>query len=338
LFSSFSSFFWGGKKRKKKRNVNAAHLFLLSFSSKETFRKMLPFKALLTALEKMAPLSLAGSWDNVGLLIAHVHPFESAHPYKVLLTNDITMGVLEESLTCFEGGSANMIISYHPTPFSALKKFNMSNPASRVVMTAAANNIAVFSPHTSWDAAPDMLNDWLLSGVVTESGAKLNSFGISPVKRAAGPLGEAGAGDGRMATLEQSVPLSQIIAGVKRHLNLRTVGVSLPTPHAFGASEDPATVLAAASEIPISSLAVCAGSGASVLGGLSTVSVWITGELSHHELLAASAAGVSVILTNHSNSERGFLPVAMKKLELLTAKDSIRFLISQKDADPLSTV
>ena len=104
-------------------------------------------------------------------------PLDSTRPYRVLLTNDITMGVLEESKTCFGGEPASMILSYHPTPFAPLKKFSMSNPASRVVLTAAAHNMAVFSPHTSWDAAPNGLNDWLLSGVVEASGGKVVKVG-----------------------------------------------------------------------------------------------------------------------------------------------------------------
>lgn len=35
-----------------------------------------------------------------------------------------------------------------------------------------------------------------------------------------------------------------------------------------------------------------------------------TGEMSHHEVLDAVHKGIHVILTRHSNSERGFLKVA----------------------------
>ncbi len=60
---------------------------------------------------------------------------------------------------------------------------------------------------------------------------------------------------------------------------------------------------------PVRSVSCCAGSGASVLsmGGSPPDHLWLTGEMSHHELLDASHAGVSVFLAEHSNSERGFL-------------------------------
>lgn len=296
-------------------------------------------RTILSALETMAPLSLAGSWDNVGLLVSHSLPVSPSAPYKVLLTNDISMGVLEHSLTCFDGSPASMILSYHPTPFSALKKFSLTNPASRVVLTAAAHNMAIFSPHTSWDAAPKGLNDWLIEGVVGASGGSLAEGKASPVKKAVGPLGEAGAGDGRVGTLVTPLTLGQVVAGVKRHLKLAHVALSLPSQQAAAVGAlGPAAVLAAADTIPIHSVAVCAGSGGGVLGGLTSANVWITGELGHHELLAASAAGVAVILTHHSNCERGYLHVVAQRLKEATQGENFQFLVSPIDADPLTTV
>ena len=50
--------------------------------------------------------------------------------------------------------------------------------------------------------------------------------------------------------------------------------------------------------------------GGSLLKGLD-VDVFVTGELSHHEALAAKERGVTVITTLHSNSERAFLSAQM---------------------------
>lgn len=64
---------------------------------------------------------------------------------------------------------------------------------------------------------------------------------------------------------------------------------------------------------------------------------FITGEMLHHDVLDAIHNGVSVILTNHSDSERGFLlqfqPILTQLLE-----DQVQILISEKDKDPLVTV
>jgi len=51
----------------------------------------------------------------------------------------------------------------------------------------------------------------------------------------------------------------------------------------------------------------CKGSGASILCYAGNADLWITGEMSHHEALDAQQNGVSVLLCEHSNTERGFL-------------------------------
>ena len=61
----------------------------------------------------------------------------------------------------------------------------------------------------------------------------------------------------------------------------------------------------AKNKIQISSVGICVGSG-SMLNGLD-VDLLVTGELSHHEALAAIENGKCVITAFHSNSERGFL-------------------------------
>lgn len=69
-------------------------------------------------LKKMAPLSLAGSWDNVGLLVESdvKKPIEC-----VFLTNDLTEDVLEEA----ESVNANLIVSYHPPVFAPFKRITL---------------------------------------------------------------------------------------------------------------------------------------------------------------------------------------------------------------------
>jgi len=42
--------------------------------------------------------------------------------------------------------------------------------------------------------------------------------------------------------------------------------------------------------------------------------VYFTGEMSHHEVLAAVASGHNVILCGHTNTERGYLPILQLKL------------------------
>jgi len=83
--------------------------------------------------------------------------------------------------------------------------------------------------------------------------------------------------------------------------------------------------------------AVCAGSGSSVLK-VCSADVWITGEMSHHEVLDASNKGSTVILCEHSNTERGFLPHWSQKLRSVVFEDQIMVSVLELDRDPLRIV
>lgn len=59
--------------------------------------------------------------------------------------------------------------------------------------------------------------------------------------------------------------------------------------------------------------------------------------MGHHEVLDAVHNGASVILTNHSNSERGFLRYFGPKLQA-RLNDQAQVIVSVNDKDPLETV
>lgn len=65
-------------------------------------------------LKTIAPLNVAESWDNVGLLI---EPDKNQVVNSVLLTIDLTEDVVEEAVDV----GAQLIISYHPNIFKPLK-------------------------------------------------------------------------------------------------------------------------------------------------------------------------------------------------------------------------
>ena len=77
-------------------------------------------KEIVKKLEIFAPLHLAGSWDNVGLLI---EPSGEKIVKKIFLTNDLTEPVMEESIKV----NTDMIFSYHPPIFRPLKRLTSSS-------------------------------------------------------------------------------------------------------------------------------------------------------------------------------------------------------------------
>lgn len=115
-------------------------------------------KEVLEVMEQLAPLSLAESWDNVGLL---VEPSKPRPIRSILLTNDLTDAVMEEAETM----GCNLIISYHPPLFRPIKRLVQRDWKQRLAVRAVESGMAIFSPHTSWDSVKGGVNDWLVGGL-----------------------------------------------------------------------------------------------------------------------------------------------------------------------------
>lgn len=273
-----------------------------SFCSLSTMSNKVSLKKLLDVLEDLAPLSTAEKWDNVGLL---VEPFNYGNVSKILLTNDLTVPVMEEAVN----EKVNFIITYHPIIFQPLKNIRQSDWKSRIISECLARGIGVYSPHTSWDAAENGVNAWLLDTIGT------NFTDSCPVK----PLPDnPNMGAGRMCTLNEEMTIAQVLENVKKNTGLTTVQLGLAVGEKLKST--------------IKTVAVCAGSGGSVLAGVKA-DVYITGEMSHHEVLDAQHNGTTCILLNHSNSERQFLFRVEKFLwRNITGVPTI---VSNVDADPL---
>ena len=86
----------------------------------------------------------------------------------------------------------------------------------------------------------------------------------------------------------------------------------------------------------ISSVAVCAGSGSSVLCDVQA-DLYVTGEMSHHDVLHAVYNGSAVILCEHSNTERGFLSVLQTRIKG-GLENAVEIEVSTVDSDPLVVV
>ncbi|KAJ3123956.1 hypothetical protein HK098_001545 [Nowakowskiella sp. JEL0407] len=263
---------------------------------------------------KVAPISLAEtSWDNVGILVEAPYPRPNAK--KVFLTIDLTQQVLDEAI---KDESVGVIVSYHPPLFRAFKRLNLSDNSQKIALKCAASGISVYSPHTSLDSVIGGINDWLASGL---GPAETKPINLKPDP----PIGHEGAGIGRLVNLTEPVKFGTLIDCVKSHLQLKYVRVG------YGERNDSSLV---------STVAICAGSGASVLNGIKA-DIYLTGELSHHEVLAANVNNSSVILCEHSNTERGYLTVLKDKLlELLNSDEEQKLEVvqSQLDKDPLTVV
>ena len=136
-------------------------------------------------------------------------------------------------------------------------------------------------------------------------------------------LPQFNAGSGRLVTLNNPINLSTLSNNIKDKLNLKNLRIATPWQHKGNLET-----------VKIQTIAICAGSGKSVFGRCKA-DLLFTGELDHHFVLSSIEAGSSVICTEHTNSERGYLPHLKQKLEKLF-ENSISFIVSTEDRDPLS--
>ncbi|GLB43755.1 putative NIF3 (NGG1p interacting factor 3) [Lyophyllum shimeji] len=278
-------------------------------------------KAVCRAMERIAPLRLAESWDNVGLLLES--PVQNLAKKRVLLTIDLTTSVLSEALA----NDTSVIVSYHPPIFKGLQSLTLKNPLQSSLMQCAANGISIYSPHTALDSVWGGVNDWLAEGVLD---GKENGTVSSLVGDKVSAEGVKEGGEGRLVTLHSSISMSVLESRIKKQLKLSQIQVGYPTD---------------TRSTPIRTIAICAGSGGSMLVG-KKADVYFTGEMSHHEVLAAVAAGTHVILCGHTNTERGYLPVLASKLRHELERDvdqdpgvaGVEVVVSQNDQHPLQFV
>jgi putative NIF3 family GTP cyclohydrolase 1 type 2 len=78
---------------------------------------------------------------------------------------------------------------------------------------------------------------------------------------------------------------------------------------------------------------VCAGAGGKLFEAVGAVDLIWTGELRHHDVLARVEAGTSVVLCDHTNTERGFS--ARLAARLAGAVPGLDVVVSARDREPL---
>jgi dinuclear metal center YbgI/SA1388 family protein len=129
-------------------------------------------------------------------------------------------------------------------------------------------------------------------------------------------------GVGRRIHLDKPMQLDELARKLKKHLGIGYVRVA----PAAGKGD----------RVEVQTVGLCAGAGGSVcdLAIDDGCEVFITGEMTHHGVVAATARGCTVVLTGHTNSERGYLPKLKEQLAALLPEANIS--LSKADA-PLWT-
>lgn len=259
-----------------------------------------PRDTVLDSLAAIAPLQLAEPWDNVGLL---VDPGVGTAFERAFVVIDLNEETMEEALE----KNVDLIIAYHPVIFSGLKRLRAPVPSERQVVRAIQRGITIYSPHTALDAVVGGMTDWLADFAGPGTKRPILPHESSP---------EAGAG--RVIELDVPIDLETAITRAKAHLGLEHLRV------------------AQAQDTKITRVAVCPGAGGSLFEKVGPVDLLVTGEMRHHDVLSRKAQGTHVILTDHTNTERGYLPFFAQKVR--DRCPGLNVVVSQTDADPLSVV
>lgn len=254
--------------------------------------------------EKYYPRQLAEGWDNTGILINAEETFS-----KMIICIDITEEVIDEAIK----HECKAILAYHPTLFKSFKKIIPDTRSQKLAIKLIKNGISVYSPHSALDSVNGGINDWLASIVTNE---EISTTSVPKYTTAIeGNATEISIGVGRYVTLEKSIPIEELIDRVKKGLNV-PLRFAIPK----GVKE-------------VKTIAICCGSGAAMFRNR-CADVVLTGEMGHHEILEHLEWNTSVILSEHTNTERGYLCHWIKRLQELFP--SITFIQSETDKSPLT--
>ena len=222
----------------------------------------------LEAIDQRAPFRTAAAWDAVGLQIGDHRRQVSTAAVVHEVTALVTDRILAEQF--------DLVVTYHPLVFRPLHSITaVAGPEGRSYVLAEGG-VTVISVHTNWDAAAGGTADSLATALRLE-----DTEGFAAAETAAGEqvrMGRCGwfAGDTRdlLRAIRQGLDARPRFAGL-RNLNAPKVAV-LP------------------------------GSGGSHVEDAVSVDadIYLTGDVSHHEVLRALDQGMAVVDAGHGPTER----------------------------------
>ena len=241
-------------------------------------------------MQRIAPLALAESWDNPGLLVDC-----GGEVSRVLVTLDITPEVVEEAAR----KGCGLIVSHHPVIFSPLKKLSGQDVAFQLVKSG----ISAICMHTNLDAAEGGVNE-VLAGI----------FGMREMEAFA-------EGCGRVGSIEP-VTVPELAKKAQKELASRCNqpfnGPAVQVK--FADTGKTVRRLAVISGAGGSLFEDAIARGADCL---------LTGEANHHHAIDAKRLGLSLIAAGHYATEFPVtaavaekLRTAFPELEILVSEDA----------------
>ncbi len=226
-------------------------------------------------LQRMAPLSLAESWDNPGLLVDC-----GGSVSRVLVTLDITPAVVAEAAA----KGCELIVSHHPVIFSPLKKLGVQDVPFRLVQ----KGISAICMHTNLDAAEGGVNE-VLAGI----------FGMRNWESFAEGCGRVGEID--PIAVPELAHKAQVELGARCNLPKDGPAVQVKFADTGKTVRRLAVISGAGGSLFEDALAM----GADCL---------LTGEASHHHAIDAARLGLSLVAAGHYATEFPVTAAVAEKL------------------------
>lgn len=221
-------------------------------------------KDIIAAVEEFAPAGIQAEYDNTGLQVGS--PEQEVH--GVLIGFDCTAALVEEAVS----KGCDMILTHHPLIYHPLRNLYPEDPGSAAVIAAVKNGVAVYGCHTSADKTA--------GGVSFALAAKM---GLQDVRVLAPEDG--GVGFGAVGDLPAELPAEQVVQLIKRALHVPYVRTS------------------AILEEPVKRIAVCGGSGTSLIPAAikAGARMYVCGDISYHYFFQPE--GFMVVDAGHFETE-----------------------------------
>lgn len=234
---------------------------------------MIPLESVCETLARLAPLRLAESWDNVGLLVGH----RQRNVTRVMTCLTVTPNVVSEALD----DKADLIVTHHPLPFKSLQRITSDTIPGKMLLDLIAADVAIYSAHTAFDSAAEGINQMWAETLQLKDIQPL----VPPADQDESPAID---GSGRLGSITSPTTLLQLA-------EQSAAAVNASAPRLVGQSD-----------MSVSKVALACGSGGSFLPAARRrgCDAMITGEATFHTCLEAEASGIGLVLLGHYFSER----------------------------------
>lgn len=136
---------------------------------------MIKIYQVLELIEKIAPKSIALTWDKIGLQIGSM----DANIKNILIAMEITHEVIEEAIHL----KSDLIISHHPLIFNPITNINPKDHKTKMIIDLVNKNISVYVAHTNMDASPCGINFTLANKICLKNIKALSHIKMNNLKK-----------------------------------------------------------------------------------------------------------------------------------------------------------